>query len=666
MSEAQVPPTASIAEAVEHAARLLGSDPALAERQAREIAAVSPADPRVPWLIGAARRRLGDPVAALALLEPLAAAQPRAAAVHYELGQTRAALGDGQGAIAALRQAVNLKTDLPEAWRALADQLFIAGDTAGADAAYARQIQVSIHDPDLREAAAALVDDRMAVAEALLRRHLARAPSDVAALRMLAEAGVRLGRYRDAERLLRHALTLSPGFTGARHALAIALWRQQKAAEAIPEIERLLAEDPRDPSYRLLHAAALGLIGDHERAAALYEEILAQKPEQPRIWLSLGHAYRTAGRRAEAVFAYQKAIALTPNLGEAYWSLANLKTERFSDSEVSAMRAQLARTDLSDDDRLHLDYALGKALEDAGDDAEAFARYAAGSALRHAQVPWDREARLAESARGRALFTASFFAERPGWGHPAPDPIFIVGLPRSGSTLIEQILASHSAVEGTMELPYVVALAIDQGSGEVGGDYPQTLAALSAEAARGLGAAYLASAAAHRKEGRPLFIDKMPNNFRHLGLILLMLPNARVIDARRHPMATGFSVFKQHFARGQAFSYDLDDIGAYYRDYLSTLRHFAQAVPGWIHTVIYEDLVADPEAEVRRLLAFVGLPFEDACLRFHETRRAVRTASSEQVRRPIFREGLEQWKRFEPWLGPLKTSLGPALADWRT
>jgi tetratricopeptide (TPR) repeat protein len=518
------------------------------------------------------------------------------------------------------------------------------------------------------EAAIALCEDRLAVAERLLRDHLGRFPTDVAAIRMLAEAGTRLGRYGDAENLLARCLELAPSFVGARHNYAIVLYRQQKAAQAIPQIERLLALEPRDPAYRLLMAAAFGLVGEYGRAIEIYERVLGEYPDQPKIWLSYGHALRTAGRVDDALAAYRRCIAMTPEMGEAYWSLANLKTERFSPAEEAAIGAQLARSDLSADNRLHLHYALGKALEDRGDFAASFEHYALGAELRRDAVPYDVTETTDQTERSTALFTGAFFAARAGGGSNSTAPIFIVGLPRSGSTLIEQILASHSAVEGTMELPDIVAMARTVGGR--GGEresraYPGVLADLSPERRAELGEEYIAQTRIQRRLGRPFFIDKMPNNFRHIGFIQLILPNARIIDARRHPMGACFSAFKQHFARGHRFSYDLADLGRYYRDYLALMDHFDAVLPGRVHRVIYEDMVENTEGEVRRLLDYCGLAFESACLNFHETDRAVRTASSEQVRQPIFREGLDHWRNYEPWLGPLKEALGPALESWR-
>ena len=652
----------SLNVAVGRASAILGADPAGARREAEAILRSAPKDPRALLVLASASRRLGDPAAALAVLRPLAAAYPRAAHTHYELGAALAAGGDSRAAISALRHAVSLKRDLAPAWRALGDLLFATGDEAGARAAFAEHDRAVITDPALAPAADAIFADRIADAEDRLRAHLQARPDDPAALRLMAEVYGRLDRWGDAETLLARAIELQPNHDGARFSYATALFRQQKAAEAILHVEGLLARHPGEPPYRNLMAACLGLAGEFEREIALYEGLLAEFPRQPRIWLNYGHALRTVGRAGDAVAAYKRAIALAPDLGDAYWSLANLKTAPFSPDEEAAMASQLARPDLDPDDRLHLHYALGKAFEDRDEPAASFEHYARGATLRRAAVVWDADAHTAQVARAEAIFTPAFFAARRGAGSPATDPIFIVGLPRSGSTLIEQILASHSAVEGVMELPDLDIIARGLGASEA---YPAVLANLERPRLTRLGEIYLDRTRSHRKLGRPLFIDKMPNNFRHIGLIHLILPGARIIDARRHPLATGFSAFKQHFAQGQSFSYDLTDLGRYYRDYVRLMAHVDAVLPDRVHRVIYEDLVEDTEAEVRRLLSYCGLEFEVECLKFHENRRAVRTVSSEQVRRPIFRGGLEQWRNYEPWLEPLKAALGPVLEDWR-
>jgi tetratricopeptide (TPR) repeat protein len=657
----------SLNEAVAHASALLAADPGAAHREAEAILKRAPKDPRALLVLGSARRRLGDVAGALAILRPLAAAWPQAGHTQYELGECLAAQGELPAAIAALRRAVGLKADLAEGWRALGEALFRAGDEGGSKGAFDQYARALVRDPALTPAAEALYGGRPQEAETRLRAGLLVRPRDATALRLLAEACARQDRHADAQSALERALELEPDHPGARFSLATALFHQQKAPEALPHIERLLAEAPASAPYRSLMAACLGLVGDFDRVIALNTELLAEIPRQPRVWLNHGHALRTVGRRDEAVQAYRRATTLAPGLGEAWWSLANLKVARLSQGDEDVMAAQLRRSDLPDDDRLHLHYALGKAMEDRDAWAPSFEQYAAGARVRRALAPYDPEVEDGLARRSMRTFTPAFFADRRDGGSPARDPIFIVGLPRSGSTLIEQILASHSAVEGIMELPDIGVIAADlfARSRAPLEAYPALLADLSPAERTRLGDLYLERTRIHRKAARPLFIDKMPNNFRHIGLIRLILPNATVIDARRHPMAAGFSAFKQHFNQGQRFSYDLADIGRYYRGYVELMRAMDAAAPGWVCRVIYEDLVDDAEAQIRRLLAHCGLGFEEACLRFHENERAVRTVSSEQVRRPIYREGLDRWRAYEPWLEPLRAALGPALETWR-
>ena len=379
----------------------------------------------------------------------------------------------------------------------------------------------------------------------------------------------------------------------------------------------------------------------------------------------MGHACKTAGRAEESIAAYNKAIEIAPHFGEAYWSLANMKTYRFDDASIAAMQAQLARGDIAPEDRFHLHYTLGKAFEDRGEYARSFDHYAAGAALRREGLAYVADETTVLTDKTIAYFTPALLQARVGQGCAAPDPIFVVGLPRAGSTLIEQILSSHSQVEGTMELPDIIAMAKRIGGGKVRGSvYPEALSELSADQLHMLGEEYLARTRVQRKTGRPFFIDKMPNNFQHLGLIHLILPNAKIIDARRHPLGNCFAAFKQHFARGQAFSYDFEDLGRYYADYVRLMDHFDRALPERVHRVFYEQMVADPEAQVRRLLEYCGLPFEPGCLEFYNNTRAVRTASSEQVRQPIYGDAVDQWRNYEPWLGPLKAALGPVLEGY--
>lgn len=640
---------ATVATALSHAEALLATRPDAAARQSEAILAAAPGHPQAELILAAARRRQGDLTTARAILDPLARAQPRAPRVHVEHGLTLAGLGELLAAAAALRHAVTLDPGMPDAWRALGDVLTLQEDAAGADAAYARHIETSVRDPRLMAAGRALADNDIPVAERLLRAHIKQHPSDVAALRMLAEAGTRLGKYRDAEALLTRCLDLAPSFAGARHAYAVVLYRQHRAADAIPHLELLHAADPSDPAIRNLLAAALAMIGDAERAIALYRSVMAHYRDQPRIWLSYGHALRTAGNRDASIEAYREALALAPGLGEAWWSLANLKTRIFSSADIAAMRAELAAA-TDPESQFHLHYALGRALEEAGDFAASFAHYAEGARLRRALVSYDSDRTTAQIRRATALYTREFFGARAGGGCPDPSPIFIVGLPRAGSTLIEQILASHPEIEGTMELPEMFTL-VRQIGGE--GRYPECVADLDPPARAALGEEYLARARRYRRQNRRFFIDKMPNNFLHIGLIHLILPHARIIDARRDPMATCFSAFKQHFARGQNFSYDQTELGRYYRDYLALMAHFDQVLPGRVHRVQHETLVENPEAEIRRLLAHCGVDFHGSCLAFHETDRPVRTASSEQVRQPLSRAGLDHWRNYAAWLDEL-------------
>ncbi|MBL8199879.1 MAG: sulfotransferase [Chromatiales bacterium] len=556
---------------------------------------------------------------------------------------------------------------LAEAWQALGDHYTVLGETAAADAAYALHIQAATRDPRLLAPAAALAEGRIAVAEHLLREHLKQHPTDVPAIRMLAEVAGRLRRYTDAENLLARCLELAPGFAAARQNYALVLHRQNKPAAALEQLDQLLAAEPRNPGLRNLKAAVLGSIGEYGPALDLYAGIVAEYPTQPKVWMSYGHALKTAGRREDSIAAYRKCIGLKPGLGEAWWSLANLKTFRFSPADLATIRSQLGRQDLTDEDRLHFQFALGKALEDAGEYAESFRHYAGANRLRRAAVSYDAEETSAYVQRCKELFTREFLASHAGTGCPAPDPVFIVGLPRSGSTLVEQILASHPLVEGTMELPDLVGIVRRLGGRKTRDEpsrYPGLLPDLEPGQFRALGEEYLERTRIQRKTGAPFFIDKLPNNWAHTGLIHLILPNARIIDARRHPLSCCFSGFKQHFARGQHFTYSLPEIGRYYRDYVELMAWFDAVLPGRVHRVIYEQMVADTEGEVRRLLDYCGLPFDERCLEFWRNDRAVRTASSEQVRRPIYQDALEQWRHYDAWLAPLRDALGPVLETY--
>ena len=559
-----------------------------------------------------------------------------------------------------------------DVYRLLGAALRRLGEDAQANEAELAAILVSGDDPDIIRAGEALLSGDLPSAERQLRQILQVRPDDAAAIRMLGEVAAQVGLLRDAERLYRRALSLAPGFDYARLHLAVVLHQQNRAGEALAELKKLGPETASYPEARDLRAAVLARTGDYEEAIRLYSESLKAGPENPlKLRLSIAYLQQIVGRQDESISSYRAVLSEAPTTGEAWWSLANMKTVKFSDEDVAAMEAALETPGLRDEDRLQLHFALGKALEDRGEEQRSFDHYARGNALRSAQLKHDPDqvTRLVEA--NESLFTRQFLAARADSGCAAPDPIFILGLPRSGSTLVDQILSSHPLVEGTAELPEIIVLARslepdERALNESGWQsYPGILSELPADELKRLGELYLERTRVQRKTDRPFFIDKMPNNWVHTGFIRLILPKAKIIDTRRHPLACGFSNFKQHFAKGQEFSYDLAAFGAYYRDYVRLMRHFDDVAPGAVHRVIHEKLVADPEAEIRRLLDYVGLPFDEACLRFYENQRPVRTASSEQVRRPIDRSATEQWKRFEDQLGPLKEALGPALDTWQ-
>lgn len=657
-------PSATLDVALAHAGRLLESQPNLAVTQAEEILRTVGDHPPTRLLLAKAHAACGRNEEALLGLNLLTRSHPRWSNPWLESGLLLGRLGRGDEAIRALKTALQIAPNQPRAWLTLADHLSAIGDAAGSEFALTQHLRHASADPELMAAGAALAENRIPEAEQRLRQRLQHAPTDVAAIRMLAEVAARLGRLEDSERLLARCLELAPTFHAARQNYAMVLHRANKPKEALAQIDALLATDPANPSARNLKAVVLCRIGDYAPAIELYDGILREYPDHGRIWLSFGHALKTAGQRERAIAAYRRSIELDPGFGEAWWSLANLKTFRFEPADIAAMRTQLQRTDLDPEQHSQFEFALAKALEDAGEHAESFRCYESGNARRRAQLPYRSEDASQRVRRSVQLFTPDFLRARAGSGNDAPDPIFIVGLPRSGSTLVEQILSSHPSVEGTMELPEIISLTHDlRRSGGDGRNtaYHDVLATLDAERLREMGGQYLANTRVQRKTGAPFFIDKMPNNFFHVGLIHLMLPRARIIDARRHPMACCFSGYKQYFARGQNFSYGLDDIGRYYRDYVALMAHFDEVLPGRVHRVVYEDMVDDTETQVRRLLDYCGLPFDPQCLRFFENDRPVRTASSEQVRQPIYRDGIDQWRHYEPWLGPLKAALGDVL-----
>ncbi len=604
-------------------------------------------------------RYLGRLPEALATLSRLEGLYPTFARLYQERGHCGIALRDASLAIESFGRAVNLNPALVASWQKLEAVHRLVGDTANAALAAAHVRTLGAMAPAVVTACALYYDGDVDAAEDGIRAYLLTRPTDVEGMRLLARIAAGRDALEDADFLYETVLELAPDYEAARYEYTSVLMRRHRYAEATAEIGRLRAVDPANRAYRIAEATAAAGAGDHARALHLYRELRADMPRNAELLLSIAHSEKTLGRRAEAIGSYREAAALRPDFGDAYWSLANLKTYRSTDAELATMEAQFAAAGTGTVDRYHLAFALGKAFEDRGDYRASFDYYRRGNALKRAEIRYDVGVPEDIARRQQALCDERFFADRQGFGCPDPDPIFIVGLPRAGSTLLEQILASHSLVEGTMELadiPLAVSGLDRRGRRTDGARYPEVLAHLSAEECRRLGEKYLASTRIYRT-GKPFFIDKMPNNFRHIALIHLMLPNARIIDARREPMACCFGIFKQLFAAGQEFSYSFDDIACYYALYRRLMDHWDRVLPGRVLRVEHESVVADLEGSVRRLLAFCGLPFEAACLEFHKTSRSVRTASSEQVRQPLYREGLTQWQHFAPSLTPLKDAL---------
>ena len=642
---------------IDTAAAALATDPARAEREARALCARMPGDPRALLILASAQRRLGRAGDALPVLLDLAQRWPNAMRTRYEFGLTLAALGRSDEGLAQLERAVALDPKFRDGWQAIADLAAARGDGPRERGATARLARIDRGDGAMGQAAEALALGDHARAEALLLPYCRAHSGDGEAVHLLALCRLAASAFDDAEVLLRHALLVKPDLATARYDLASVLHGRSDAQGALAELAPLLAADPDNPVYRNIQASCLMLLGDEAAAEPIMAQLATRFPDNPHNQVNHGRVLRVLGQRERAIAAYRRALALKPATGEAWWALANLKLGTLDGPDGGAMRAALAGP-LADGDRLAIEYAMGRCAEDAGQFDASFAHYQAGATLMRAGFGFDPMAHTRHAVAAAQIYTHAFLADREGWGVDNAAPIFVVGMPRSGSTLVEQILSCHPAVEGTMEMPYIPLLAAQ--IARKGGP-----GALSRDEAAALGADYLRRAAIHRRQGRAHFIDKMPGNFLHIGLIRMILPRARIIDVRRHPMASCFSNFKQLFSGGQEYSYDLGDLAQAYRAYLAVIAHFRAVAPGAIHTLIYEDLVDDTEGQVRRLLDHCGLPFDPATLRFFENDRAVRTVSSEQVRQPIYRSGLDQWRAFESHLAPLAAGLGDALETWR-
>jgi tetratricopeptide (TPR) repeat protein len=643
-------------------------------RAGEALAATVPENRDVLYMIAVSLRYLNRIPEALATLERLESHHPAFSRLFQERGHCFVAMRDAPRAIEAFLNAVNINPALPASWRTLQTLYRMSGQAENADTAAAHVTTLEKLPVEVVTANAMFSDGELVPAEAMIRAYLLKHGDHVEAMRLLARIGLALDVLDDADTLLEAVLARAPDYQAARYDYAIALLKRHKHVQCIAELDKLLLLDPANRIYRTTYATAMVGLGDHEKALLRYQDLVSgvsQPVPASELHLSIAHSLKALGRQSEAVESYRTAAAVRPSYGDAYWSLANLKTYRFTDDEISRMREQEAVQTTAWLDRSHLCFALGKALEDRGEFEQSFRYYERGNELKKSHSgyrpePVERNTRLQKEICTREFFAARQAARlaQASGGETGADasnavPIFVVGLPRSGSTLLEQILASHSKVEGTMELADIPRMVLELQGRESNNEnprYPRVLEELTAGDFRGLGARYLGDTSIYRT-GKPFFIDKMPNNFRHIGLIHSILPNAKIIDARRNPMACCFSNFKQLFASGQEFTYSLEDIGRYYRTYVELMAHWDTVLPGKILRIEHEEVVEDLEANVRKILDFCGLEFEPQCVEFYKTERSIRTASSEQVRRPIFKEGIDQWRNFEPWLGPLKAAL---------
>ncbi len=615
------------------------------------------------YTLAVAYRFTGQTDQALSELGKMTKSFPDIGRAYQEIGYNHRDAGREADFIASLETAVKLDPALLQSWRILEAHHRAHQNSEALRLAAGQVARLSALAPALVNVSSLINEGKIFRAEDICRAHLRRYPKDVEGMRLLADIGSKLRVLDDAEMLLESALAFEPHHLPARFEYASVLKKRQKFSKALEQTRQILEKEPENPVFLGLHASVLSALGEHDEALAIYEAMSETAPAAHLVFNSSGHALKTLGRYDDAVSAYRQAYAVKPDFGDAFWSLANLKTYRFTEGErAQAIKAEQAEG-TSVEDRIHLCFAMGKCHEDAEDYEQAFAFYERGNRLKHEQSRYTIERNNLETDLHIEFFDNARLDSLKGLGFDAPDPIFIVGLPRSGSTLLEQILASHSLVDGTLELPQIVTLAHKLNGPrrqKEQPEYPGVLANLKPPHFDKMGRQYIEETRIYRGEA-PFFTDKMPNNFRHIGLILSILPNARIIDARRHPMGACFSGFKQLFAEGQEFSYGLAEIGNYYRRYLDVMDHWHRVLPGRILTVQYEDVVSDLEGQVQRILSYCGLPFEESCLSFYETERAVRTPSAEQVRQPIYTSGVEQWRKFEPWLDPLKSALGPVL-----
>ena len=637
-----------------------------AENLLLQMLAESPNHGDILYLLAACQRYQKRYTEALESLRRLRLSVPEHSRAYQEIGHVYRGMNQIDAALNSYSQATLINPALEASFRCQIEILRVVNrpELAIRLAELEQQLkELQATPPPLIAVTDLISQGKLVKAEKLCKAFMLKNPKHIEGMRLLADIGMRLGVLDDAEFLLESAVEFSPQSTKARIDYIQVLRKQQKYQTALAHAKILIEQDPDNPQFQSVFAVESMQSGDYETALATFDSILEILPEEPVTLTSRGNALKTQGKKDEAIDSYRRAIKKYPAHGEAYYSLANLKLFSFTDKEIAAMESQENNPSVSYMGRVYLDFALGKAYEDMGNFDKAFSYYERGNSSKRSQSRYKSEDLTTEFHAQADVFTEDFVRTNIDSGFKAADPIFIVGLPRSGSTLLEQILASHSKVDGTMELPNILSLAQKLRRGEkMSGTshYPSVLETLDSETLAAFGESYIADTRVHRGNA-PFFIDKMPNNFRHIGLINLILPNAKIIDARRHPMGCCFSAFKQLFHEGQEFSYGLKEVGTYYKDYVDLMDHWDKVFPGQVLRVQYEEVVADLDSQVRRILDYCGLEFEESCINFHETDRSVRTPSSEQVRQPIYQSGVEQWKNFESNLDPLKQALGPVL-----
>lgn len=653
----------SIKEAYSNAVSLLeAGNYELAETQLAEILKSYPNDPNALRLSGVSSLEQGKPEMALIPLRKAIKIAPDFAQAHEDLGTAWFLLRELEKSEFCLKAALKLDPSKFSTWRNLGDLLSDQGKEKEANNAYEKALSTSGKYKDLTKAMKLVKKGQVGEAEKIYRQILKDDPNNVDALRLLGLLATKGGSIDEGILILTKCTEMAPDFALAWENLAN-MYRQK---EGFDNLDKSIYCFKKATSLRPNWAegwAGLGTVYTrsslHEEGIKAYLKAIDLKKEQPRVHLSLGHVYKTTGNQDLSINSYKNAIKHFEMFGEAYWSLANLKTYSFSAKEINSMKQQLAKKDLPEREKVHFLFALGKAYEDKNNFKESFKYYDEGNDINRGRSNYDPKSVEAISQRIKTFFDIQLINDKEGYGDKSKDPIFIVGLPRSGSTLIEQILSSHSKIEGTMELPNMLNIARRLGSGTKDNtNYPEVLSSLSEKELSSLGSQYISETKFIRTKF-PYFIDKMPNNFSHIGLIHLLLPNAKIIDARRNPLDTCFSCYKQLFARGQMFTYDLAELARYYVNYIELMDHWDEVLPGKVHRVIYEDVVQNQEEETRKILNYCNLPFEEQCLTFYQTKRAVKTASSEQVRQPIYSKSINTWQNYEEYLKDLKVGLLP-------